>query len=70
MMRVLATIDCSRDDITLDSLDSEVVGDVSFVCGRLARILKAEVVGQRTTPLSRQGYYVHKVLCFEHIINS
>ena len=68
-MRTLATYTCEEHDITVDSSNADVTGDILFINGMLAHVLNSRIQAIKISPLSKARYYTHKVLCFAHITN-
>lgn len=69
-MQVLATYTCEEHDITVDSSNVDVTGDILFISGMLAHVLSSRIQSHNVSPLSKARYYTHKVLSFEHITNT
>lgn len=70
MTRTVASYTCDEHDITIDSSDMDVNGEIAFVSGMLARITESKIQGSKISPLSKARYYTHKILAFDHITNA
>ncbi len=70
MTKVIATYECGDANITVDSSDGDITGQVLFVNGMLAHVLRSELVGCGKMALSKARYNIHKVIAFEHITNA
>ena len=69
-MKVLATYTCEEHDITHCSDEQDITGKVLFINGMLAHVLNSKQGKLMHTPISKTPYWIHKVLCFEHITNA
>lgn len=70
MTKIIASYSVSEHDITGTSKHDSMVGEVTFICGMLAMITGSKRGASHVTPLSKQVYYTHKILTFNHITNS
>ena len=70
MTKIVARYTCEEHDITIDSSNLDVTGEIAFVSGMLARITESKIQGSKLSPLSHARYYTHKILAFDHITNA
>ena len=69
-MQVIATYACEKGNITVDSSNMDVTGEILFINGMLSHVLSSRIQSRGITPLGKARYYTHKVLTFAHITNT
>ena len=68
-MKTIATYTCEQADITVDSSNMDVTGDILFINGMLSHVLSSRIQSTKVSALSKAVYYTHKILSFAHITN-
>ena len=68
-MKILATYECEEADVTLDSSNASVQGDIVFINGMLSRVNDSIIKASKVSALSKTRYFTHKILSFDHITN-
>lgn len=64
---MLTLLDCSWDDITATHTADNMEGEITFVCGRLVKIVKSTCVGSHLSPIGERVTYDHKILLVEEV---
>jgi len=65
-MKILST---HTDPVVVEDWDNDIVGNVLFIDGKLARVLSAKLTNTGRTAVMKALYYIHTVTCYELIAN-
>lgn len=66
MTKILST---HTEQVQVEDWDSDITGNVLFINGKLAMVLRSHMVGYGHTALLKARYFKHIVTCYQLIKN-